>query len=518
MIMKKYFIFAAIATASLFASCSSSDDAISEAPVNPIQETDLVPIKIGVTQPTASVTRGTGTVGGVVDGTNAAVKNDGTAGGAANVWKGQKVKVYMFDHGTLNVATFQNVGGATETLFENAELTTPAAAATGIADYLVPTGQLQDQNTPERYVKYYPMSGNFDFWGYRVDDATATAPAIDGDGDLATTIEVDGTQDVLSGVANIPASYTTIPDPSNLKDAVDAYGASLNPALAGEEAFTAYKANRLYSASAARKNVQPELMFGHMMTRLTFDAYAGSDNAKKVTNGDGVDNNFDPDNGDVYNGVYVTGITVRAIEAIDNTDPNAPEITYDDPTAGTFKIAGIGANFKPSLTWGTTTQEPAAFVLKKRDVNATTPENAPLIDLIDANVTKVVGTQNVADYDKNGAILLWETATDGTVKKEVGEAIIAPSAAAYEITINLCQTVVKTETLAGVAVTYETKQFNTIKNVYRPSFDATNDATRFQPGTSYNFSIKVYGLEKIDITTTLKPWVFGENINIDTDN
>ena len=33
----------------------------------------------------------------------------------------------------------------------------------------------------------------------------------------------------------------------------------------------------------------------------------------------------------------------------------------------------------------------------------------------------------------------------------------------------------------------------------------------FQVGIIYDFIIKVYGLEKIEVTTVLKPWIWGEN-------
>ena len=515
--MKKYFIFAAIAAAGLFASCSSSDDAISEAPVNPIQETDFVPIKIGVAKPIASITRGTGTVGGVVNGTDAA-NNDGSTTGTplANSWAGQTVNVYMFNHGTLDVAQFTNLASANPTaqdIYNNAVLTTPSTGNTGVADYLVDENDWTTPGTAERYVKYYPMTGNYDFWGYRIDDATAADPAKDGDV-LKTVISVNGTQDVLSGVANIPANYAGLA--GTLKDAVDAYAAA-NGIAVNEDAYTAYKANRLFSASAARANVQPELVFSHMMTRLTFDAYAGSNNAKAYTENGGNATEFDAGT-DTYQGVYVAGIKVRAISSIDETNPTAPVVTYVDPTKGTFEIAGTDAAFKPSLTWDDADAQavPAAFELMKRDPNAATPANANLIPLID--VTDVDGNGD-PNYDTNGAILLWNTATDGSVKNTIGEAIIAPSAAAYEIDIILCQKVVtKEEVVSGDPVDSETVKWSTIKKTFRAGYDSANNTTFFQPGTSYNFSIKVYGLERIAITTTLTPWEFGENVDVDTDN
>lgn len=533
--MKKYFIFAAIAAAGLLTSCSSSDDAISEGPGNPDVNADLVQIKIGVAQPVASITRGTGTVGGVVNNTGVAA-NDAYV--LPNSWAGQTVNVYMFNHGTLNVAQFTNLASANPVavdIYNNAVLTTPSTGNTGIANYLT-DGPWGDPAVPERYVKYYPMTGNFDFWGYRIDDATAADPAVDGDV-LKTVISVDGTQDVLSGVANIPATYADL-TAGKLKDAVDAYKTA-NSISTDEDAYTQYKASRLFSASAARADVQPELKFGHMMTRLTFNAYAGSDDAKAYTELGGTAAVFDPGT-DSYEGVYVAGINVRAISSIDETDPANPVITYVDPTKGTFKIAGTASDFKPSLTWANATATPAAFELQKRGdkVNKTTGDvitlaaynalsgsdqanyrdataNDKLISIIDATV---LNTNNKPDYDKNGAILLWNTATDGSTKNSIGESIIAPSAAAYEIDIILCQRVVTVETINGVPVTYEDVKWNTIKRRFRAGYDANDATTNFQPGTSYNFSIKVYGLERIAITTTLTPWEFGENLDIDTDN
>ena len=90
--MKKYFLFAAVA--GMLASCSSESLTGSDPKIEPTQE-ELVPIEISVATPTARVgmTRGTGTVGAVEDGSGNAVNNDGTAGGANILVEGTKCMV-----------------------------------------------------------------------------------------------------------------------------------------------------------------------------------------------------------------------------------------------------------------------------------------------------------------------------------------------------------------------------------------------------------------------------------------
>ena len=42
--------------------------------------------------------------------------------------------------------------------------------------------------------------------------------------------------------------------------------------------------------------------------------------------------------------------------------------------------------------------------------------------------------------------------------------------------------------------------------------------TQFTAGYSYRISIKVYGLEKVELSAELEPWVAGGDIEIDTDD
>ena len=242
--MKKYFIFAAIATAGLFASCSSSDDVISNAGNGIENEDQQVPIQIGVgNTATLDLTRGTGTVGGV--------------GTGANAWHGQKINVFMFTK-DANKATTLNLTAETDAQQQSSEMynnqpmltpghgenTYPNSAATDYGEATIDGGD----------IKYYPAAGNFDFFGYHGDDATGAVNSTD-DNIWTVPFTIDGSQDLMSTKAELTAGQTAL--------------------LTAPGDF--------YSAKAARKGVQPILQFKHLLTRLSFVLVAGNDNAVGVT-------------------------------------------------------------------------------------------------------------------------------------------------------------------------------------------------------------------------------------------
>ena len=499
--MKKSFIFATMAAAALFAGCSSSDDLAS----NPGGDqgvdvnADLVAIEIGVGSPSAAM-RGTGTVGGVTDyDTNPSTPTEVSP----TYWAGQKINVYMLNKGTMNIARFVKADQTSEDIYNNAVLTTPSytgddpsvdGTASGIAKYIDEAAGTY-HGLP--FIKYYPPTGQFDFWGYRIDDATTTAAPVVGENDIKVTFTVDGTQDVLAA--------QTIEDFAKLSDARKnaIEGAD---AAAKEATFDATTtAGTRYSASAARKGIQPELLFKHMMTRLTFQVKAGTpsiayDDATATPSA---------------NPVYVTGISVRPVKTVGAT---IEENTYVS-TTGTLTVAWKPGSEptadNPQMAWGEAdpADNEAALVLKKRPVAADAGEkieNSKLVAIVDPDDD---------DYTTNGAVdLHYNSTTPEYVKSPIGESIIAPDAQAYEVTINLAQKLPQHET-AGSALTPEQiaadmteMEYNTVKVVVRPS--ATEDHPAFLPGYSYNLLCTVYGLERIEITATLEPWKQGEEIEV----
>ena len=221
--MKK-FLFIALAAAGMLTSCSS-DDAISTNGIDANNPEGPVAIQIGMGNATA-ITRGFGTVGDTAQ--------------ATNKWRNQKVNIFMFKKDTLGLAMNGN-----NPLFDNEFFNTPTGYD-GTDTIAIPTDSV---------IRFYPANGNFDFWGYYLDDAANTS-AVAGKPDytiandtLKIAFTIDGSQDIMGGKAGI---------------AVDTTGTGIN--------------DDFFSAKAVRKaGVQPHIPFNHLLTRLTFAVKPGND-------------------------------------------------------------------------------------------------------------------------------------------------------------------------------------------------------------------------------------------------
>lgn len=421
MAMKKMFFFA-LAAAGMLTACSN-DDTLGG---NGEQNVSEYWIRLGVASSKVQ-TRGTGTVGGMTD--------------AENVWAGQTLYVLMLQKGSMDLAYYKApaVGGVATPdveIFNNKKFTAPDAAnntKSGLA------------TTADGTIAYYPVSGNYDFWGYRVDDAAGATPVVkivDDNGDEVTAdhmdqatkrvvdIEIDGSQDIMAGKA----------EPS-----------------ADEVAKLGNYADNFYSAYAARKGVQPNITFNHLLTRFTFEVRAGS----KATAGLPAGGNTDA--------VKVTGVSV------------------DSKTTGTLTVAYTGAT-KEAAELLTFTGDASALTLKQRDA-ALADNNAPLVALEPVSLTWTDDAATIGDVIKVGEALL-----------------VAPGETEYPLTISLSQDVL--EQLTGAKVTIPLEQKATIK------MDGTK---KFEPGKSYKVTITVYGLQEIEVTATLVPWADGGSIDIDDD-
>ena len=425
--MKKLFLMGAVASLGLLASCSSDDDLSTGSN----GKDGLQQIKIGMGVQANVATRGTGTVGAV--------------GAENNKWAGQAVNVYMLNKGTLDLAKFGE-----DPIYNNTVLTTPDGNDSGIATELV-GGVAQ--------YKYYPTTKTaFDFWGYRLDDAndttatdqegSATAAAIENNkfvpyisGDsLLIGFKIDGTQDIMAGKA--------VPTEEDITK------------CGGEE--------NIYSAFAARRDVQPNIKFEHLLSRLNFQVLDG----KKT------------ETTDEDKAVKVTGITVKskatgklviAYQGEATTFANVSDQLIVDKDADSEKDAALLKELK---------------VMQRDGSNL----NADLVAL-----------QPVTPKWNNGTAMA----------TQVGEALLAIPADKYEITINLEQEVQVT----GDKDHPTPGDFQTKKYTYNADLKNTvNPENGFEPGYSYNVTITVYGLSEIVITTTLTPWKDGGNIEMNPED
>lgn len=417
--MKKMFFFA-LAAAGMLTACSN-DDTLGG---NGDQNVSEQQIRLGVASSKVQ-TRGTGTVGGMTD--------------AENVWAGQTLWVYMLQKGSMDLAYYKSpaVGttAAAETeVFNNKKFKAPNTAdntKSGLA------------TTADGTIAYYPVSDNYDFWGYRVDDAAVggdpVVKTVDDTGaeveaNVATKrvvdIKIDGSQDIMAGKA-VPSA-----------DEVTKLGGY---------------AENFYSAYAARKGVQPNITFNHLLTRFTFEVRAGS----KATAGLPAGGNTEA--------VKVTGVSVNS------------------KTTGTLTVAYTGAT-KEAADLLTFTGDASPLKLQQRSATAV-DNNDPLVALEPVSLTWT---------DENAAM--------GDVLK-IGEALlVAPGETEYPLTIALSQDVL--QKVGEAKVTMPLEQKATIK---------MDGAKKFEPGKSYKVTITVYGLEDIRVTATLVPWADGGSIDIDDD-
>ena len=271
--MNKKFYFGLVATAALFASCSSDDLSVNESRQDVLNGDDRAPIQLLIGSP-SSTTRGTGTVGSL--GTD--TKN--------NVWAGQQFRVYMLDKGTLTVA--KDADG--NKIYENAKFTAPnelAGVAAGTPAMEV-TSSTDGGLVVNSNVSYFPQEGNFDFWAYRTDGAEGNnVPDVSGTS-MLLDFTIDGTQDIMVSKAVPNVAENTGTDPGT-------YGTKKVPE------------SRIFSAYSVRRDVKPLLNFKHLLTRIAFKVKGSKDLCDKSA---------DPANGvDVANdlAVKVTAIKLKSL-------------------------------------------------------------------------------------------------------------------------------------------------------------------------------------------------------------
>ena len=215
---------------------------------------------------------------------------------------------------------------------------------------------------------------------------------------------------------------------------------------------------KIYSAYAARRNVQPDIVFKHLLSRLVFSVTGGNQDACN----------------DTY-GVKVTGITVKS-------------------------------KYKGKLI--------VAYTPDVEVTNELVPtEDVKDLELMQRNDADTQGNNNLIPLVAQGP--KWDDAENKAIQTNIGEAILAVPADQYELTIKL-QQYVKTQEAYNDGedhpARYENRTFS-----YNDVIKLADDKV-FEAGYSYNVNITVYGLSEIKINTTLTPWVDGGNINMNPED
>lgn len=445
--MKKMFFFA-LAAAGMLTACSN-DDTLGG---NGEQNVSEQQIRLGVASSKVQ-TRGTGTVGGMTE--------------DENVWAGQTLWVYMLQKGSMDLAYYKTPAEAADAavgtaVFDNKEFNAPKPATP--AEQGVNSGIAK---TADQSIAYYPVSGNYDFWGYRVDDAVTLVD--NGAGVMVPDVKtVDNTD---NEVAADQATKRVVA--IKINGSQDIMAGKATPSAAEVDNLGDYTEN-FYSAYAARKGVQPNITFNHLLTRFTFEVRAGS-----------------PAAAGLGEGVHTEAVRVKGVSVASKLEGKLT-VAYTE-----------AAKDEPLLTFkdNEPTDKPLALMQRAtpdadHNDNLVALEEVPLTWPVDADGKPKLKNEQ-GEVIKTGDVI------------KVGEALlVAPGEKEYPLTIDLAQKVLKSLKPDAVPEEMELQQKNNIK---------IDGVKTFEPGKSYKVTITVYGLEEIQVTVTLVPWADGGSIDIDDD-
>lgn len=408
--MKKYFFFA-LATAGLLSSCSSDDTVAG----TEVENDELVPIQIGFGGGSVSVdeTRGTGTVGGY------------STDADANKWHSQHFYLYMLNKGTVDLAKFKlTPTSAEEDIYNNAEFIAPGTEFSGYGDNLIGPRQSGMARPKDNKIKYYPAQDNYDFYAYRVDTLGTTigVPVFAGDS-LSVPFVINGSQDIMVAKA-IPTT-----DEINSLKAINGNAAN---------------ANRYYSSFSARHDVQPNLTFKHLLTRLTFQVMPKG-------------NSTDAASHIVIDSIKVVTTKVKGVLTI-------------------AKVGDFNGNSQ-KITWEESTDSVELALMQrdstKLDATHTNIDSLNLVEMSPIDFSKMEVGQV---YPVGEALMV--APENGYLLKVYGHQMIANE--------------------YGVATT---SKYNFVY-----SDRITKEPPYFYQGYSYNVTISLWGINQIDVTTTLTGW------------
>lgn len=278
--MKKSYLALGLVAAVAMSSCSNDEPVVN--PNQPAGIEDLVPVRLSMTTTAADVevsgarTRGTGTVGGILD--------------ADNVWNYENIYILMTseqdltDDGTDNpvwgITDAGGVGPYLKQQFDGSFWARPSQVSTNngndgsnkaiwTIDYKVDHNEWWYGAPID---KFYPLKGASEFFAYHIDDAMvdaaseeAPANAYQGagkhhkypkvtkaEGKMTVDFKIDGSQDLMAGYAEIPSTGYAAQDGG-------------------------------FSAQSARNNEVPQITMEHLLSRFTFEVVKGDDNFEKVT-------------------------------------------------------------------------------------------------------------------------------------------------------------------------------------------------------------------------------------------
>ena len=460
---KLFFASALLVGMGMVSSCSNDDVAVAPGVTPGAGDADLVPIELALGNPTVSVQkRGSGTVGDIA------------SAEATNVWNGQNLYVLMTRQDDASTADENEFGLSTWT-YESANPATdpnvdqdpyvndPTATIINFDNELIKapasgaSGALAWTTGP----KYYPTEGTHDFFAYHISDAFTDeepAGALDSKPDVKD--ETNGKQKYVEFEIN--GTQDLMAGKAEWKHGQDDDFATLYPDL--------NQTTDLFTARSARAGVIPNIVMQHLLSRFTFTVEGMGSGAE---------------------GLQVTSIEVKSkatgkmYVAYDPTAVPENLIVFDDTQVDAY----------------------STFTLMQVDADRA-DANADLETLEPVTIEKAAGGTPGEDGVN----------ADGYAPQRVGDAImVAPGDATYSLTVYVQQTFdddnPATEPENHPAGVYP---YSLTINIPNATGGTVTEKSVAQSGASYNVNIKLYGLEKIELETTLTGWEDGGNIDIDT--
>lgn len=451
--MKKQFIYAALCIA-LMSSCSKDNDpgSISEPTTNTpdvIDEGSPVAIELGVGAPQVSVsTRGTGAAGTETE--------DDVA-----LWDEQELKILMTKKNSLVLAKEDPNDETSKYIFEGLTFKAPASI---VKD---PT-QMKITNT-DGAVKYYPLQGAYDFYGFSFDDATleggtfeypTTADETTKNIDYKLTI--DGTQDIMIAKAELTE-------------------AQKNGTISGNGQLAPDDYSKAFSSWAARRGVQPTMNFEHLLSLLNFVAKVGAqvseDETITISDISAYQEQWpeaefpQPEaNGELKNGVYIKSIKVLKPKS---------DITV--------RIADLDNSDNEGIRSAEINEDIAAFELKQK----------PLEEDGDKKLTSLTP--------------ITPGITEGTTLPIGAGIMIAPGDPSFEMEIKLMQYVMEYDGTNPEHPKSYTWKESTLQTTVK--LDAKEPSKVFEAGNYYTITTTIFGFQDIEVTATLSKWEDGGDIS-----
>ena len=456
--MKKQFFYAALAIG-MMSSCTSSDLPGNQAPEEQLPEEERVAIELGASPLNAVVTtKGAGFAGN-------------TAAGDPAKWDQQPLSILMVNKVTeANQTLTKAKDERGQYIFKDLIFAAPNSSADNPSKITNASGA----------VKYFPLTGAFDFFGWHLDDADGGATTVDqladGQESLSYELTIDGTQDIMVGKATLTQEQKTRLE----ADPVD------NDAPGYTKTYA-----RAFSSWTARRTVQPIIQFKHMLSRLDFKAVLGKDlnytypaievdplyetTYRSDENGQKI--YPDGSSGSIPNGVYV-----KSIKILNPKDHFT--LVVADVDENKLGISGE-ATQNPGTTSFTLMQKPTPEEI-------TANGNKNMVALTPVNAGYQTSATNVP---VGGGIMI--VPGDNSFEMEV-------TLMQYVLTVDPEDATVPSEVPAAKHEWKEATMTTTVK--------LANNAV-FEAGKYYTVNITMYGFQKIEVNAQLAAWQAGADIN-----